>query len=110
MSNMASELLSIYFSLHLIFFASWPISMPGGGMSMWPRFSVEAPLSRGAGLGFLRHKSVIPEQRWSGMPEIWREIILSSYCAFIPIAILIAFEKRALSGLNSGEEVPKNVF
>jgi len=70
-----------------------------------------APLPGGAGLrALLSHKSVIPEQRWSCMPEIWREIILSSYCAFIPIAILIAFEKKGAFGVKLGEEVPKNGF
>ena len=35
---------------------------------------------------------------------------LSSYRAFIPIAILIPLEKKAAFGIKLGEEVPKNVF
>ena len=59
----------------------------------------------GVGLGFLSHKSVIPEQRWSGMPEIWREMI-SSYRAFIPITRLIASEKKGAFRGKLGERGP----
>ena len=85
--------------------------MPAGGMSLWLWLFLYRIIPVGLGLGFLNHKSMIPEQqRWSSMSEIWREIILSSYCAFIPIAILIAFEKKGAFGVKLGGKGPQKRF
>jgi hypothetical protein len=40
------------------FFARWPISMPGDGMCMWPRFSLYRAITVGAGLGFIGRRSM----------------------------------------------------
>jgi hypothetical protein len=44
------------------------------------------------------------------MPEIWGKIFLSSYCAFLPITILIAFEKKGAFGVKLGGRGPQKRF
>ena len=80
--------------------------MPGGGMSLWLWLFLYRIIPVGLGLGSLSHKSVIPEQRWLGMPEIWREmnqVIVLSY----RIDISIAFEKKGAYGVKLGERGPQ---
>jgi len=103
---------SISLSTPNFFLPSGPCSCPGDGMRMEPPLCPRGPLSSGTGVGFFRHQSSIPEQRWSGLPEIWREIILflSSYRACLPISILLPSRRRALSGENSGRGIPKTIF
>ena len=79
-------------------------------MSLWLWLFLYRIIPVGLGLGSLSHKSVIPEQQWSSMPEFWRETIYQVIVLSYRLLYRLPSRKRALSGLNSGEEVPKNVF
>jgi len=110
--SLASDLLSIHFSFHPIFFDRWPSSMPGEGMCMGPRFFHWSTIAGRCWPGALRlPRKVVSGRLGSGMPKIHRKS--NSLGKFVLSCLRrkdSASRTYTLGDFSRPKRSPKNIF
>lgn len=108
---MASDLLSIHFSFHSNFFASWPISMAGGGTYKLHHPFPFLTLPSSVGLGSLSSTTL----RYLGSGDKYAKKLGKKYffketCAIMPPTRGFRFKNKNFGGFSPSQEAANTIL